>query len=43
MKNILKICLVGSLIFMTSCGKKKCNTCPDWGKTATENHQVEKA
>lgn len=31
------------LLALSACGKKKCNTCPDWGKAETRVEEIEKA
>lgn len=43
MKIVIRIFVLSSLVIATSCGKKKCNTCPDWGKADTKVENIEEA
>jgi len=43
MKILIRLLFVFSVLVLTSCGKKKCATCPDWGKANTSVETVEEA
>ena len=43
MKIIFRVFALLGLVLIVSCGKKKCNTCPDWGKAEVKVEQVEEA